>query len=113
LRPGSYTLVGEPGVSFLRRLHVDVALMGIHAIHQSACCDTSLEVAYVKRYMAAAAKQVLVLADAAKFGQVAFFDAFDVDKRFEIITDRPFSGPTGRAMADKGVAVTIAGKVDK
>lgn len=37
LRPGSYTLVGEPGTSFLQRLHVDVALMGIHAINNSSC----------------------------------------------------------------------------
>ena len=56
LRPGSFTRIGEPGTSFLRNLHVDVALMGIHAINQSSCCDTSLEVAYAKRYSVAAAK---------------------------------------------------------
>ena len=43
LRPGSYALIGEPGTSFLQSLHVDVALMGIHAINNSSCCDTSLE----------------------------------------------------------------------
>lgn len=109
LRPGSYTLIGEPGTSFLRNLHVDVALMGIHAINISSCCDTSLEVAYAKRYMVAAAKQVVVLADASKFGQVAFFDAFDVDEKFEIITDRPLVPSIHSALTEKGAKVTIAG----
>ena len=67
VRPGSYTLLGEPGFSFLQRLHVDVALIGIHAITEASLCDSSTEVAEAKRLMAAAAKRVVVLADAAKF----------------------------------------------
>jgi DeoR family transcriptional regulator of aga operon len=109
LRPGSYTLIGEPGTSFLQNVHVDVALMGIHAVNNSSCCDTSLDVAYAKRYMVAAAKHVVLLADATKFGQVAFFDAFDVDDKFEIITDRPLVSSVHRALTEKGAKVTIAG----
>ncbi len=109
LRPGSFTLIGEPGTSFLRNLHVDVALMGIHAINQSSCCDTSLEVAYAKRYMVAAAKRVVVLAHASKFGQVAFFNAFDVDGKFEIITDRPLVPAMQKNLQGRGVKVTIVG----
>ncbi|MEE4113438.1 MAG: DeoR/GlpR family DNA-binding transcription regulator [Desulfobacteraceae bacterium] len=109
LRPGSYTLIGEPGTSFFRGLHVDVALMGIHAINQTSCCDTSLDVAYAKRHMAAAAKQVIVLAHASKFGHVAFFDAFDVDDKFEIITDRSLPPAIHRNLEETGARVTIAG----
>ncbi len=109
LRPGSYALIGEPGTSFLQSLHVDVALMGIHAINNSSCCDTSLNVAYAKRYMVAAARQVVMLADASKFGQVAFFEAFDVDDKFEIITDRPLVSAVHRGLTKKGAKVTIAG----
>jgi DeoR family transcriptional regulator of aga operon len=108
LRPGSYTLVGEPGTSFLQRLHVDVAVMGIHAINDSSCCDTSLEVAYAKRYMVAAAKRVIVLADAAKFGQVAFYDAFEVNDKFEIITDCSLTPATHSGLVKRGATVTIA-----
>lgn len=108
LRPGSFTLIGEPGTSFLRNLHVDVALMGIHAINGSSCCDTSLDVAYAKRYMAAAAKQVFVLAHAAKFGHVAFFEAFDVNDKFEIITDRALPAWLYRNLEEKGAKVTLA-----
>jgi DeoR family transcriptional regulator of aga operon len=110
LRPGSYTLVGEPGMRFLQRLHADVAVMGIHAINGSACCDTSLEVAYAKRYMVAAAKQVIVLADATKFGQVAFYDAFEIDARFEIITDRSLDPATHGLLEKLGAVITIAGR---
>jgi DeoR family transcriptional regulator of aga operon len=110
LRPGSYTLVGEPGTSFLRSLHVDVALMGIHAVNGTSCCDTSLEIAYAKRYMVAAARRVIVLADASKFGQVAFFDAFDVDNRFELITDRAPAPPILDGLAERGAKVTVIGK---
>jgi DeoR/GlpR family transcriptional regulator of sugar metabolism len=63
--------------------------------------------------MAAAAKQVIVLAHAAKFGQVAFFDAFDVDDKFEIITDRPLAPAMQRTLEEKGATVTIAGNLKK
>jgi DeoR family transcriptional regulator of aga operon len=109
-RPGSNTLIGEPGTSFLRNLHVDVALIGIHAVNGSSCCDTSLEIAYAKRYMVAAAKRVIVLADASKFEKVAFFEAFEVNDGFEIITDRPLGPSVLHSLVDKGAKVTIAGE---
>ena len=109
-RPGSFTLIGEPGTSFLRNLHVDIALMGIHAITDASCSDTSLDVAYAKRYMVAAAKQVIVLADASKFGHAAFFDAFDVDDKYEIITNRSLAAPLIQNLKNKGARITIAAK---
>ncbi len=108
LRQGSYSLFGEPGTSFLQNLHVDIAFIGIHAITKTACCDTSLEVAYIKRYMAMAAEKVIVLADASKFGAVAFFNAFEFEKSFEIITDSPPSPAIRRSLEKKGVTITLA-----
>jgi len=109
LRPGSYTLCGEPGTSFLQEVHVDVALMGIHAITaDSSCCDTSLDIAYAKRSMVAAAESVMILADATKFGQVAFYRAFDIDSRCEIVTDRPLPAAIEDNLAARGAPVTVA-----
>lgn len=108
VRPGSYTLVGEPGASFLQQLHVDVAVMGIHAITGTSCCDTTLEIAYIKRYMVAAAQKVLMLADSSKFGQKAFFEAFQVDEKFEIITDHRLPKTVQLALEEKGATVTFA-----
>lgn len=109
LRPGSFTLVGEPGTSFLQQLHVDVAVMGIHGVKKTSCCDTSLEVAFTKRHMVAAAKKVLVLVDSGKFGQIAFFQAFDIDDRFEIITDRALPPDIRQAIVERGAAITCGG----
>lgn len=108
LRRGSYTLLGEPGTSLLQNLHVDVALIGIHAITGSACCDTSLELAYTKRYMAEAAQKVIVLVDGSKFSTVAFFNAFEFGSSFEIITDRLPPSSFCELMKQKGVSITIA-----
>jgi len=110
LRDGSFTLLGEPGIAFFQNLHVDMAIMGIHAITgASTCCDTSLEVASMKRHMVNAAGKVMVLADASKFGHVAFFDAFAVDERFEFITDRKLSPGLTKSLRKRGATVTVAG----
>ncbi len=108
LREGSYTLLGEPGATFLRRLHVDVALIGIHAITDATLCDTSTDVADVKHRMAAAAKRVLVLADAGKFSSLAFCDAIDLEDVDEIITDRRLDPGSRRRLERQGVQLYIA-----
>jgi len=108
LRPGFYSLLGEPGTTFIQNLHVDVALMGIHSITDTTCCDTSLDVAYTKRYMSAAAQKVIVLADASKFNTVAFFNAFDLEESSEIITDRLPDPTISELLEQKGVTLTLA-----
>lgn len=108
LRSGSFSLVGEPGMSFLRQIHVDVAVMGIHGITGTACCDTSLEIAFTKRHMVAAAQKVMVLVDSSKFNQLAFFEAFEIDDRFEIITDRYLPPLVQQAIEEKGATLTCA-----
>lgn len=113
LRPGSFTLVGEPGTSFLQQLHVDVAIMGIHGIHEASCSDTSLEVAFTKRYMVAAAQKILVLVDSSKVGQIAFFDAFNIDERFEVISDRPFPPAMQQLIEEKGATITYGGEAPR
>lgn len=84
--------------------------MGIHGLHGSSCSDTSLEVAYTKRYMFAAAQKVLVLIDSSKFGQIAFVDAFYIDERFEIITDRPLAPAMLQIIEEKGATITSGGE---
>jgi DeoR family transcriptional regulator of aga operon len=113
LRPGSFTLVGEPGMTFLRQMHADVAVMGVHGIKGSVCCDTSLEIAYIKRHMVAAAQKVMVLADSSKFDQVAFYDAFDMDERFEIITEKNIAPGLRNVMERAGARVICAGQDGK
>ena len=72
VRPESLTVLGEPGESFLGNLRVDVAFIGTHAISGLALTETSLEAAAMKRAMISAARRIVVLADASKFGAAAF-----------------------------------------
>lgn len=112
LRPFSYTLTGEPGTSFLQQLKVDIAIMGIHALNNGICYDTSLEISYIKRYMVQAAERVLLLADASKFDEVAFFEAFRLDERMEVITDSPPPPSIERSIRERGAKITH-GNIDK
>ena len=99
LRPGSYTLLGDPGQEFLNRLHVEVCFLGIQAIHlptrspsgfktkSVGLSDTSTEVAAMKRAMLRAARRRVVLADSSKFGQLAFCEVCRMDEIDSVITD--------------------------
>lgn len=121
LRPGSYTLIGDPGQSFLESLHVDVCFLGVHAITPSrqttgqsgrnACptlSDTSLEIVAMKRRMAQAARKTVVLADSSKFGLSAFSDVCPLTDINIIITDRNIKPDYQTSLEQNGVQVIIA-----
>ena len=88
IRAGSFTLLGSSTKSFLERLHVDVALVGIHAITGSLLTEGGLDVADVKRSIIQAAERVVLLADCSKFGPPAFFEVARTDVVHDLITDR-------------------------
>ncbi len=121
VRPGSFTLLGEPGLDFLRRLHVDLCLLGIQAICTAAetctdsqpgaggsLSDTSLEVAAMKRLMIRAARRTVVLADSSKFGPPAFCDVCDLGRVHTIITDSGITSEQRQQLVAAGVEVRIA-----
>ena len=106
---GSLTAVGEPGQDFLGSLSADVALIGTHALSGASLTETSLEAAAMKRAMIAAARRVVLLADASKFRPAAFCRICDVDAIHELFTDtRADPADLGR-LRDQGVKVTVVG----
>jgi DeoR family transcriptional regulator of aga operon len=88
IRAGSFTLLGSATKSFLERLHVDLAFVGIHAITGSLLSEGSIEVAEVKRVIIRAAERVVLLADHTKFGPSAFYEVAHADAVHDLITDR-------------------------
>jgi DeoR/GlpR family transcriptional regulator of sugar metabolism len=106
VRPGSLTLVGEPGLTFLANIHADVALIGVHAIAGRLLTETSLEAAAVKRAMISAARRVVVLADASKFQPAAFCTICDAASVQELITDDEADAAVLALLREAGVAVT-------
>jgi DeoR family transcriptional regulator of aga operon len=109
LRAGSLTAVGEPGQDFLSNLSADIAFIGTHALSGTSLTETSLEAAAMKRAMIAAARRVVLLADASKFRPAAFCRICDISAIHELITDaRADPADIGR-FRDLGIKVTVAG----
>jgi DeoR family transcriptional regulator of aga operon len=88
VREGSFTLVGPVAREFLGRLHVDVLLLGIHAVVDGSLSEAGIGVAEIKRAMIRAARRVVLLADHSKFGDPAFFEVAGVEVVDDLITDR-------------------------
>lgn len=109
VRSGSFTLLGEPGAGFLSRIHVDVALLGVHSLADGVMSDSSLEVVQVKRAILTASTTAIVLADASKFSAPRSFAEIaslaDVDA---LVTDDSLTDDDERLAADAGVAVQLA-----
>lgn len=106
LRPGSFTLIGEPGMDFLAGLHVDLAFIGIQALSGLRLADSSVEIAAMKRRMVDAARQVVLLADSSKFRETSFREVCGVERMARLITDDRLGARERKALEKAGVAVT-------
>ncbi len=107
VRAGSLTMVGEPGQDFLANLSADVAFIGTHAISGASLTETSLEAAAMKRAMIAAARRVVLLADASKFQPAAFCRICDLTAIHEVVTDDRADPADIARLRDLGLAVTV------
>ena len=112
VRPGSPTLTGLPGESFLDGLRADVVLMGVHAITGDALTETSLEVARVKQAMIRAARQVRVLVDHSKFREPSFCRICTLADVDEIVTDGGADRTIISRIRKASVSVAIAPAIE-
>jgi DeoR family transcriptional regulator of aga operon len=111
-RRGSLTMIGDPGLSFLERLHADVAFIGIHSLVGGRLSETSIDVAAMKRRMISNAARAVVLADSSKFRHPAFCDVCAVTEVQAIVTDSGLAEAERQRLADAGVEVKVAGDSD-
>ena len=65
----------------------DVAFIGAHGIGGAALTETSLEAAAMMRARILAARRIVLLADASKFGAAAFCKICELSAVHELITD--------------------------
>lgn len=107
VRPGSTTLLGEPGPTFWADIRADMALIGAHAVADGWLTDTALDVAAAKRAMIAAARRVLVLVDGAKFAPPTFCRIAPVSAAQVLITDAGAPVSAVEALRDNGVEVSV------
>ena len=106
-RRGSLTTVGEPGLSFLARLHADVAFIGIHSLHGGRLSETSIDLAATKERMIACATRAIVLADSSKFRHPAFCDVCEASAVQTVVTDDGIGAADHARLVEAGVEVIV------
>ncbi|MBA3519046.1 MAG: DeoR/GlpR transcriptional regulator [Rhizobiales bacterium] len=104
-RFGSLTMIGDPGLSFLERIHADVAFIGIHSLFGQRLSETSIDLAAMKRRMIASATRAIVLADSSKFRHPAFCDVARVTEISTILTDTGIGESDRDALTEAGVEI--------
>jgi DeoR family transcriptional regulator, aga operon transcriptional repressor len=108
LRPGTFTLLGEPGQSFIERLHVDLSIISVQTISDGLLIDSSVEVASMKQAMIAAARRVVLLADSWKFGGLGFCNVGSLRDVDEVITPDSLPSSERAKLTDLGIKPTYA-----
>jgi DeoR/GlpR family transcriptional regulator of sugar metabolism len=88
LRPGELSLVGDLAQRAVQDFFVDKLFLGIGGIHfEAGLTEFNLDDALVKKAMLGSAKETIVVADATKFGRVAFAAVGPLSIVNRIVTD--------------------------
>jgi len=107
IRPGSQMMVGEPGESFFKSIHVDVCIVGAYAVTGRMLTDATLEVASLKRLMIQAARRTILVVDSSKFQAPAFSTFCDISAIDEVITDDGIAPEHLSSLRSFNVKVTV------
>jgi len=108
VRPGSLTMIGDPGLLFLERLHADIAFVGVHSLAGGRLSETQIDLAAMKRRMIDCATRAVVLADSTKFNHPAFCDVCAAAEIDTIVTDAAIADADRDRLVEAGVEVVIA-----
>jgi DeoR family transcriptional regulator, fructose operon transcriptional repressor len=100
---------GPAAVEFLSKIHVDKYFAGAAAIHaEHGITDPLLPEVEIKRKSAAAANEVIILADHTKFGRLSHFDVFPFNQVDLIVTNTSSDDPAVKAILRSGVDIIFA-----
>jgi DeoR family transcriptional regulator of aga operon len=108
LRPGRFTLLGEPGLTFLKSIHADLTFIGVHGIFDEKLGDTSIDVITTKRQLIASARKAIVVADATKFDLSTFCDICHISEVSEVITDSRIGEQQKKNLEKLNVSLSVA-----
>lgn len=108
LRHGELSLVGHLAEEAFRQFFADKLFLGIGGIDlEAGLTEFNLEDALVKKVMLRRAKEIIVVADASKFGRVAFASVAPLDVVHTLITDSSVPPSIVNGLRDKGIEVII------
>lgn len=106
-RPGAFTLLGEPGLSFLRDLRCDRLFLCSQAIDSECASDTSWDLVQAKRAMMDAAASTVLMADSSRFGARALYRITAMDRVSTILTDDGLDMEERQRFYDGGANLVI------
>jgi DeoR family transcriptional regulator of aga operon len=87
-RSESYELVGPLAELTLSNINVDVAIVGVDGVDETAGFTTHHEVeAHTNRALLRAAERVIVVADSSKIGKRSFAKISDISSAADLVTD--------------------------
>jgi len=110
LRPGELSLVGDLAVKAFGELFVDKLFLGAAALDaKMGLSEYNYEDSLVKRAMVESAKEVILVIDSSKFGQVAFSRIAPIGRVSRIVTDPGVSREALEALSGLGISVVVAG----
>jgi DeoR/GlpR family transcriptional regulator of sugar metabolism len=107
-REGSYALLGEPGLSFLKDMRCDHLFLSSQAVDLECVSDTSLDLVQLKRAMIEGAETTTLLVDSSKFSTRAIYRIASLDKINEIITDEGLNKEEREKFGLRGIKITYA-----
>jgi DeoR/GlpR family transcriptional regulator of sugar metabolism len=101
--------IGPHAERDLNDLIVQKVFLGTHAVDlEAGLTDLSIEVAQTKRAMIRAARQVILLADASKWGRVGFAKVVPLGAVHVIITDTALPAEAQAAIERLGIQLILA-----
>ena len=108
-RANVYTLQGTQVVDFIRNLKVDKSFIGADTIHEDEIIgNVNIEEVPIKQAMIKAAEQVILLADASKFGKTGFAKVAEI-KDFDVfVTDNTVTQDQLSRFDKRNVKVIVA-----
>jgi DeoR family transcriptional regulator of aga operon/DeoR family galactitol utilization operon repressor len=105
-RFGAYSLLGEPGISFIRDVRCDAFFMSVQAIDTDCMSDTVMELVEMKRTMMAAAARTYLLADSSRFNGRALYRIAPLERVHTIITDEGLPNDIRDGIRSHGVELS-------
>lgn len=108
LRHSEYSLLGHLTLQALRDIHVSKIFHGTYGIDPNVgLAGTYLQEVETDRQLIAAARELIVLADSSKFGQIGSVRLVPIEAVTTLVTDSGVSETDIAALRKKGVTVII------
>jgi DeoR/GlpR family transcriptional regulator of sugar metabolism len=109
LRPGELSLAGPLTEHAFQQFYVDKLFLGIGGISfEAGLTEFNLEDAQTKRAVLQCAKECIVVADASKFGQIAFAAVAPLNVVHRIVTDSRLDSRLVERLREMDIEVVLA-----